>query len=122
MHFVYIFIMLAIAQVSLNAQLGTLQCSVSQEVASKIICRLETQRKSFERDVVFLWHSEEYPQDDRERSITLRANHGSVYDFRFLHGRAQGLWTVSATIDDDLETEVSYSFTLQDNNFTVRSH
>jgi hypothetical protein len=77
-----------------------LLCSIVDEEIEKILCKVELLRVDYDREVKFLWHSVSYPQDDRERTIVLSAGHGSVYDYRFLRGRAQGEWVVTSTINN----------------------
>lgn len=99
------------------AQQSSLSCETIDDGIEKIQCTFVTQRKKSEREVQFNWHSESHPQDDRERSIVLPANHGSVYDYRYLRGRAPGIWRVSVTLtnNDGTETSVSHHFLLEDN-------
>ncbi|OQX59929.1 MAG: hypothetical protein B5M52_01855 [Helicobacteraceae bacterium 4484_230] len=85
-----------------------LVCSIVNEEIEKILCKVELPRVDYDREVKFLWHSSSYPQDDRERTIILSAGHSSVYDYRFLRGRAQGEWVVKSTvnnIDKDIVAE-----------------
>lgn len=91
------------------AQESTLSCETIDDGIEKIQCTFVTQRKNVERNVEFHWHSESHPQDDRERFIILPVNHGSVYDYRYLRGRAPGIWRVSVTLTDADGTEISVS-------------
>lgn len=96
---------------------SSLVCEVIDDGIEKIQCTFVTPRKNEARETTFYWHSESFPQDDRERSITLPANHGSVYDYRFLRGRAQGIWNVTVTLTDTdgSVSERSHHFLLEDN-------
>jgi len=96
--------------------LDRVECRVIETKIEKLVCTYETTRVDFDRSVTFLWHSLEHPQDDRERTITLKASHGSVYDYRFLRGRAQGSWEVSVRVDGSYEPSALHEFTLQDTN------
>jgi hypothetical protein len=100
------------------AQEPSLSCDVVNDGVEKIQCTFTAPRKNEERETTFYWHSESHPQDDREHTIILPAGHGSVYDYRYLRGRAQGIWTVTVTLthSDGSETEVSHHFTLEDTN------
>jgi len=89
-----------------------LSCTVVSEDIEKIVCKVQVDRADYDRDVTFFWHAKRYPQDDRERTVVLNANHGSVYDYRFLRGRVQGEWSVMAIID---EQKVEVSFVLESN-------
>lgn len=105
------------------AQEPSLTCDVVNDGTEKIQCTFVTPRKNEARETTFYWHSESHPQDDRERIITLPAGHGSVYDYRYLRGRAQGTWTVTVSITDadGSETEVSHHFTLEDTTIVDRA-
>lgn len=98
------------------------QCQITDDEIEKLVCVFETSRKGEDRNVVFHWHSDAYPQDDRERKVALEAYHASVYDYRYLWGRAQGVWTLTVTLEGgDGATEVAHHFTLQGNQlFTER--
>lgn len=111
--------LLAVTSVPVIA--STLTCSVLDDGVEKIQCKLVTPRKNEAREADFIWHSEAFPQDDRERLLTLPANHGSVYDYRFLRGRAAGMWTVTVTLTeaDGNQTDTSCQFKLEDDNITV---
>jgi len=104
--------------VSLSAQDSTLTCEVVDDGVEQIKCTFATPRKNETREISFYWHSDMHPQDDRERDIVLPANHGSVYDYRYLRGRAQGAWTVTVTLTDTdgREHEVVHAFMLEDDH------
>ena len=97
------------------AQEPSVLCEVLDDGIEKIQCTFVTPRKNEERTATFYWHSEAYPQDDRERELSLPANHGSVYDYRYLRGRAEGGWSVTVTLTDaeGEETEASCLFSLE---------
>ena len=97
------------------AQEPSVLCEVLDDGIEKIQCTFVTPRKNEERTATFYWHSEAYPQDDRERELSLPANHGSVYDYRYLRGRAEGGWSVTVTLTDaeGEETETSCLFSLE---------
>ena len=95
----------------------TIQCEVIDDGIEKIKCTFKTKRKAQERTTTFYWHSESHPQDDRERTIDLPANHGSVYDYRYLRGRAPGIWHVTVSLEgaNGSTTETEHYFLLEDN-------
>jgi hypothetical protein len=105
------------------AQESTLSCEVVDDGIEKIKCTFVTSRKDETREAVFHWHSESHPQDDRERNVDLPPNHGSVYDYRYLRGRAQGIWTVEVTLTDGegKAFDTSHRFLLEDNRI-VNEH
>ncbi len=76
-------------------------CDIMDDDHKKIQCTFTTQRMNEDRNVIFFWHSLTTPQDDRERTIVLKAGHGSVYDYRYYYGRAQGEWEISVKDSDD---------------------
>ena len=78
---------------------------VNEDEILKIKCIYETARKDHDRNISLAWTSPSTPQDDRFKTIVLPANHGSVYDFRYFDGRADGSWTISAT--DESSGEVT---------------
>ena len=103
--------------VAVIGRADTIQCEILDDGIEKIKCTFETKRKAQERAVTFYWHSESHPQDDRERRIALPANHGSVYDYRYLRGRAPGIWRVSVVLESphSAQTETEHYFLLEDN-------
>jgi hypothetical protein len=107
--------MLMLFATAMLARESTVQCKILDDGIEKIQCTLVTPRKNETRSATFYWHSETFPQDDRERDLSLPANHGSVYDYRYLRGRAEGAWTVTVTVTDadGKETEASYPFSLE---------
>lgn len=100
---------------SLWAGEETLSCEVLSDGVAKIRCTYTTVGREEDRNITFEWHSEVYPQDDRSRSVVLEAGHVSVYDYRFMWGRAQGLWTVTVTNSDAKGevTTVSHRFLVE---------
>ncbi|WP_345985514.1 hypothetical protein WCX49_13110 [Sulfurimonas sp. HSL-1656] len=109
---------------TLSAGEDTVHCEVLDDGVEKIQCTFVTPRKDREREVVFHWHSDEFPQDDREHTIMLPARNGSVYDYRYLWGRAEGMWTVTATLteEDGSEREASRRFSLQGGKLAEAAH
>ncbi len=78
-----------------------------REEVEKILCKLEVRGEPYERQVTFFWHSHRYPQDDREHTNVLKPYYASVYDYRFLRGRAQGIWSVRASVEDNRTIEIA---------------
>jgi len=72
----------------------------------KITCKLMTKRLNKNRTVEFVWNPPS-GNDKRERTMTLPANHASIYDTRDKKGREKGKWVVEATIGGE---EVSTTF------------
>lgn len=80
------------------------------DAEGKITCKLMTLRVSEARSVRFNWRSPVSPDDDRERTLTLPANHASIFDTRSKEGRAKGTWNVTAELGGEA---VSTTFTLR---------
>jgi len=99
-----------------NESRPSLECTAVSEDIEKIVCKIQVERSDYDRVVTFFWHSKRYPQDDRERTVVLNANHGSVFDYRFLRGRVQGEWSVAVTVDDtDEQNSAEAHFILEGN-------
>jgi hypothetical protein len=80
---------------------GSLECQILDNDDRIIRCTYFSERADHDRPITFSWRSVKTPQDDRERTIVLKANHGSLYDYRYYYGRAPGVWNVSVTDGDD---------------------
>jgi len=91
--------------------------------AADVRCRIENERiyctyfldRSDNPDgkrVEFHWYSPHSPEDDRIRHFDIPPLYGSVYDYRFLPGRAKGVWRVVVT---DLENNESVETTFDIN-------
>lgn len=92
-----------------DGEVNSLKCEVLLDTHKRIQCTYTTERQAVDRNILFMWHSQDTPHDDRERTIVLQANHGSVYDYRYFYGRAQGIWEVSVKDeDDDLLASTTY--------------
>lgn len=76
-------------------------CERIEGEIAKIRCRYHTQSAPQKRKVVFTWRSPTSPQDDRNRTLVLPAGHRSVFDERYLYGRAPGEWNISVTAEGE---------------------
>ncbi len=90
---------------------NSVSCEIVEDDHKKIQCTFITDRADHDRNVIFSWHSSMTPQDDRERTIVLKATHGSVYDYRYYYGRALGDWEVTVKDSDEMLLS-STTFTL----------
>lgn len=116
-------ILLCSMMIPASAAQDRLRCEVQNDTNEKIMCTFGTPRKNEVREVTFYWHCESHPQDDRERSVMLEPNHGSVYDYRFLHGRAQGIWKVTVTLKEgENNQETVQHFLLENNRLILQKH
>jgi hypothetical protein len=86
---------------------------VNEDEILKIKCIYKTARKDYDRNISIAWTSPSTPQDDRFKTVLLPGQHGSAYDFRYFDGRADGLWTISAT-DDSTGQVTSIEFVKED--------
>jgi len=80
------------------------------EEGDTITCKLMTKRLNKPRTVAFHWRSLNSPNDDRDYTLTLPADHASVFDMRHKDGRTKGEWKVAAEIDGE---EVSTTFYIE---------
>ncbi len=95
-----------------DVQNSGLQCEVLLNGHKRIQCTYTADRYNYDRNITFMWHSQETPQDDRERTILIKENHASIYDYRYFFGRAQGIWEISVK-DDDEELLASTTFEMK---------
>ncbi|BBG66749.1 hypothetical protein NNO_2046 [Hydrogenimonas sp.] len=89
-----------------------LQCKIENE---RIYCRYFLDRSDNQngKEVEFRWISPGDSGDDRIRHFRIPPQHGSVYDYRFLPGRAKGVWHVKVI---DLDTNESIETTFDINS------
>ena len=62
------------------------------EDENSIICKYIHGRLHEDKNVTFEWVDPD-GEISRSRDMTVPANHGSVYDFRYMDGRKKGTWT-----------------------------
>ena len=91
---------------------ATVQCKIENE---RIYCTYHLDRSDNQngKSVEFHWISPLSPNDDRIRHFQIPPRHGSVYDYRFLPGRAKGKWRVKVI---DLDTNESIQTTFEINS------
>ena len=88
----------------------SLVCEILGEGIKRIQCTYFTSRASQDRNITFLWQSPSIHDDQRERTILLDTDHGSLYDYRYYYGRAPGDWEVVVKEGEQI---------LADANFTI---
>ena len=81
-------------------------CMVLKEENS-IICKYVQKSKEEDRFIRFEW-IDPLGVSSRDRKIMMPKGHGSVYDFRYTHGRITGVWTFKAT-----DGEITYTTTFE---------
>jgi hypothetical protein len=72
-------------------------CKKAEGKIAKIRCKFSTESASEDREVTFFWRSPTSPKDDRRRTLVLPGGHRSVFDERYLYGRAAGEWEISVS-------------------------
>lgn len=90
----------------------SLECQIIDDDDRIIRCTYSSVRVDHDRPITFYWRSVKTPQDDRERTVVLKAHHGSLYDYRYYYGRAPGVWNVSVT-DEENNILGTTSFTIE---------
>ena len=105
------FVLFVFVMGALGAMAAKVQCSIENE---KIYCIYSLDRSDNQsgKEVEFHWISPHSPTDDRIRHFRIPPLYGSVYDYRFLPGRAKGVWRVIVT---DLETNETVETTFDIN-------
>lgn len=73
---------------------------------NSIICKYTHNRIDEDKHVQFNWID---PMNiiSRQRTMTIPAGHGSVYDFRYITGRAPGKWTFEV-IDNNISYRTNF--------------
>lgn len=90
------------------AQENNVDCLILKDENS-IICKYSLNRLDHEKNILIQW-IEPDKKITREREMTIPANHASVYDYRYIQGRTQGVWTFKV-IDDN--TTYTTNFTIE---------
>jgi hypothetical protein len=73
---------------------------------NSIVCKYTHQRVDYDKEVLFQW-VEPDGVTTRKRVMSIPAYHGSVYDYRYMEGRAIGEWKFKV-IDGDKEYNTSF--------------
>ena len=71
------------------------------EDENSIICKYIHGRSSSDKNVIFEWIDPD-GKISRTREMLVPANHGSVYDFRYMDGRKKGIWTFQIKDGEDI--------------------
>lgn len=91
-----------------NAQEKQVDCLILEDENS-IICKYSLNRVASDKNILVQW-IEPNGKITREREITIPANHGSVYDYRYIEGRTKGVWTFKVL---DTQEEYTTKFTIE---------
>ena len=73
---------------------------------NSIICKYTQKRINEEKHVQFNW-IDPIGIISRQRTMIIPAGHGSVYDFRYISGRATGKWTFEV-IDNNVSYKTNF--------------
>jgi hypothetical protein len=95
-------IILSLYILNLNASNHNVKNSVDCIIIkdeNSIICKYIHNRINYDKKVIFKW-IEPNKILSRQRVLDIPLGHGSVYDFRYINGRAKGQWTLEV-IDDN---------------------
>jgi hypothetical protein len=106
--YLYILLISFLVNSSLFANENKVDCLILEDENS-IICKYIQTRVSYEKQVTFEW-IEPNGKITRVKELNIPAGHGSVYDYRYIKGRALGLWTFKVT--DDTK-EYTTTFTIE---------
>jgi len=90
------------------AKENNVDCLILEDENS-IICKYSLSRVDYEKNILIQW-IEPDKIVTRERNMTIPANHGSVYDYRYIDGRTKGVWTFKVT---DNKKEYTTNFTIE---------
>lgn len=76
------------------------------EDENSIICKYTHKRQEKEKEIIVQWID---PNNNlsRERTLIIPPGHSSVYDFRYIEGRAKGIWKFKL-LDDDFNTSTTF--------------
>ena len=73
------------------------------EDENSIICKFNAKRETNDQEIIVQWID---PQGEisRSREMIVPAGHGSIYDYRYIDGRALGKWTFKVITDEKEHT------------------
>jgi len=91
-----------------HAEERDVDCLILEDENS-IICKYSFTRVAIDKNILVQW-IEPNGKITREREITIPANHGSVYDYRYIQGRTKGIWTFKVL---DKKEEYTTHFTIE---------
>jgi len=92
----------------INASENKADCIILEDENS-IICKYSHERIPLEKKITVKW-IEPDGSVTRIRDMIIPALHGSVYDFRYVNGRTNGIWTFTVIDNGD---EYTTSFTIK---------
>ncbi len=90
------------------AEENNVDCLILEDENS-IICKYSVNRVDYEKNIRIQWIEPDNTVT-REREMTIPANHGSVYDYRYIEGRTKGVWTFKVI---DEQKEYTTNFTIE---------
>lgn len=90
---------------NIYAKTNSVDCLILEDENS-IVCKYIHTRVSYEKKVTVQW-IEPDGSITRTREMIIPAYHGSIYDYRYIHGRTKGEWTFKV-IDDNKEYTTTF--------------
>lgn len=103
--FLFFVLFLSLLQTLYAEEIGV-DCLILEDENS-IICKYNTLRVDYEKNILIQW-IEPDKTITRERVVTIPANHGSIYDYRYIEGRTKGIWTFKV-IDEGKEYTTNFT-------------
>ena len=77
---------------------SSVDCLILKDENS-IICKFETNRSVEDQTIIAQW-IDPTGEVSRSREMIVPAGHGSIYDYRYIKGRAIGTWTFKIILDN----------------------
>ena len=84
---------------------NSVDCLILEDENS-IICKYVHERIDTDKEINVQWIN---PQGEisRERTLLIPAGHGSIYDFRYIAGRENGIWQFKV-FDEELKLSTTF--------------
>lgn len=105
-YFAILFISFCFLNIANASDDSNVDCLILEDENS-IICKYTHERVDFDKNITVQW-VEPDEQVTRERTMTIPAFHGSIYDFRYIEGRTKGVWTFRV-IDNGDEHKTNFT-------------
>ncbi len=100
-----IFLLNTILIFKLFASNNSVDCIILEDEDS-IVCKYIHTRVSYDHNISVKW-IDPNKNISRQRDMTIPAFHGSIYDYRYIKGRMQGVWTFEV-IDNNTSYKTNF--------------
>ncbi len=90
MNKIILLLILFFANINLFAKEPVVDCLILADENS-IICKYTLDRVDYDKKISFVW-LEPNGNITRKKDLLIPAGHGSIYDYRYIEGRALGTW------------------------------